>query len=83
MGKRKKDPIFKKSLLFAVINTAQRPGKMFLNSPADFPPVLKLLFQQIFPAQLQEKQEGDSCVVFPLVDVLTQIYVLRTRVQSL
>ena len=56
---------------------------MFLNSPADFPPVLKLLFQQIFPAQLQEKQEGDSCVViFPLVDVLTQIYVLRTRVQA-
>ena len=53
---------------------------MFLSSLADFPPILKLLFQQIFPAQLQEKQEGDSCVViFPLVDVLTHIYVLRTQ----
>lgn len=30
---------------------------IFLNPLADFPPIFKLLFQQISPTPLQEKQE--------------------------
>ena len=56
---------------------------IFLNPLADFPPIFKLLFQQISPAPLQEKQEGDtSVVIFPIVDVFTHICVKDTRVQT-